>query len=59
MVNTHDWSINKPEKAYFEKDLNCMIDCVKAKNFSEIVILTIEFYIRKRLQFLSPYENQV
>ena len=30
-------------KVDFEKDLNRMIDCVKAKMFSEIVIPTIEF----------------
>ena len=27
--NIHDWSIDKPKKAEFENDLNCMIDCVK------------------------------
>ena len=24
--DTHDWSIDKPQKADFEKDLNCMIN---------------------------------
>jgi len=28
-MNTHDWNIDKHQKADFEKDLNCMIDCVK------------------------------
>ena len=27
--NTQDWSIDKPKKADFENDLNCMIECVK------------------------------
>ena len=27
--NTHDWSIDKPNKADIKKDLTCMIDCVK------------------------------
>ena len=34
--NTHDWSIDKPQKVDFEEELNCMIDCVNAKKFFEI-----------------------
>ena len=29
--NTHDYGIDKPLKSDFEKDLNCMIDCVKVQ----------------------------
>ena len=29
--NTHDWSIDKAEKADLKKDLTCMIDCVKVQ----------------------------
>ena len=29
--NTHDCSIDKPEKADFEKDLSCIINCVKVQ----------------------------
>ena len=46
MKDTHDWSIDKPYKADFEKDMNCMISCVKAKKCAEIVIPTIEFSFR-------------
>ena len=34
--NTHDWSIDKPQKVDFEEDLNYMIDCVNAKKLFEI-----------------------
>ena len=30
-ANTHDWSIDKPYKADFEKDLNCIIACLKVQ----------------------------
>ena len=36
-----------PKKADFEKDLNCMIDCMKAENFSEIFIPKTNFYLRR------------
>ena len=35
--NTHDWSIDKPLKAYFEKDCNCKINCVKAEVMSGVL----------------------
>ena len=47
--NTHDRSIDK--KADFGKDWNYMIDCGKAKHFSEIVIPTVEFCFRSHLAF--------
>ena len=36
--NTHDWSIDKPWKVDFEEDLNCIIDCVKARKFLKLEI---------------------
>ena len=42
-----DWSIGKPWNADFGKDFYCIIEKMKAKNFSEFIILSADFLLQK------------
>jgi len=52
--NTHDWSIDKPLKADFERDMNCMID--RVSKYSLIFLFRISHNLGLLMHFLDPLE---